>query len=111
MLEQCDFMELTEEVLQQCNGFTCKDADITEFFTHDYADATHHNPDHYRFDSYLRRSMDHERSDSLAKSKRQRTGRCRLFGSPVYRIEICRGAWVSRALRQPRSHPSPGWRS
>lgn len=31
MLERCDFMELTEEVLQQCNGFTCKDADITEF--------------------------------------------------------------------------------
>ena len=38
MLEQCDFMELTEEVLQQCRGFTCKDEDITEFFTHDYAD-------------------------------------------------------------------------
>lgn len=34
-------MELTEEVLQQCNGFTCKDADITEFFTHDYADYTY----------------------------------------------------------------------
>ena len=41
MLEQCDFMELTEEVLLQCNGFTCKDADITEFFTHDYADYTY----------------------------------------------------------------------
>ena len=38
MLEQCDFMELTEEVLQQCKGFTCKDENITEFFTHDYAD-------------------------------------------------------------------------
>lgn len=38
MLEQCDFMELTEEVLQQCKGFTCKDEDITEFFAHDYAD-------------------------------------------------------------------------
>ena len=38
MLEQCDFMELTEEVLQQCKGFTCKDEDITEFFTQDYAD-------------------------------------------------------------------------
>lgn len=37
MLEQCDFMELTEEVLQQCKGFTCKDEDITEFFTQDYA--------------------------------------------------------------------------
>ena len=37
MLEQCDFMELTEEVLQQCKGFTCKDEDITEFFAHDYA--------------------------------------------------------------------------
>lgn len=34
-------MELTEEVLLQCNGFTCKDADITEFFTHDYADYTY----------------------------------------------------------------------
>ena len=34
-------MELTEEVLQQCNGFTYKDADITEFFTHDYADYTY----------------------------------------------------------------------
>lgn len=31
-------MELTEEVLQQCKGFTCKDENITEFFTHDYAD-------------------------------------------------------------------------
>ena len=31
-------MELTEEVLQQCKGFTCKDEDITEFFTQDYAD-------------------------------------------------------------------------
>lgn len=41
MLEHCDFMELTEEVLQQYNGFTCKDADITEFFTHDYADYTY----------------------------------------------------------------------
>ena len=38
MLEQCDFMELTEEVLLQCKGFTCKDEDITEFFTQDYAD-------------------------------------------------------------------------
>lgn len=38
MLEQCDFMELTEEVLQQCKGFTCKDEGITEFFAHDYAD-------------------------------------------------------------------------
>lgn len=38
MLEQCDFMELTEEVLQQCKGFTCKDEDIIEFFTQDYAD-------------------------------------------------------------------------
>ena len=38
MLEQCDFMELTEEVLQQCKGFTCKDEDITEFFAQDYAD-------------------------------------------------------------------------
>lgn len=38
MLEQCDFMELTEEVLQQCKGFTCKDEDITEFFTQDFAD-------------------------------------------------------------------------
>ena len=38
MLEQCDFMELTEEVLQQCKGFICKDEDITEFFAHDYAD-------------------------------------------------------------------------
>lgn len=38
MLEQCDFMELREEVLQQCKGFTCKDEDITEFFTQDYAD-------------------------------------------------------------------------
>ena len=38
MLEQCDFMELTEKVLQQCKGFTCKDEDITEFFTQDYAD-------------------------------------------------------------------------
>lgn len=45
-----------------------------------YADATHHNPDHYRFDSYFRRRMDYGLSDSLAKSKRQRTGRCRLFG-------------------------------
>ena len=31
-------MELTEEVLRQCKGFTCKDEDITEFFTQDYAD-------------------------------------------------------------------------
>ena len=38
MLEQCDFMELTEDVLQQCKGFTCKDEEITEFFTQDYAD-------------------------------------------------------------------------
>lgn len=38
MLEQCDFMELTEEVLQQCKGFTCKDEDITEFFTQNHAD-------------------------------------------------------------------------
>ena len=41
MLEQCDFMELTEDVLQQCKGFTCKDEDITEFFTQDYADYTY----------------------------------------------------------------------
>lgn len=45
-----------------------------------YGDATHHSPDHYRFDTYFRRRMDYGRSDSLAKSKRQRTGRCRLFG-------------------------------
>ena len=31
-------MELTEEVLQQCKGFICKDEDITEFFAQDYAD-------------------------------------------------------------------------
>ena len=41
MLEQCDFMELTEEVLQQCKSFTCKDGDITEFFTQDYADSAY----------------------------------------------------------------------
>lgn len=31
MLEQCDFMELTEEVLLQCKGFTCKDEDIRNY--------------------------------------------------------------------------------
>ena len=31
MLEQCDFMELTEEVLQQCKGFTCKDENIRNY--------------------------------------------------------------------------------
>ena len=31
-------MELKEEVLQQCKGFTCKDEDITEFFPQDYAE-------------------------------------------------------------------------
>lgn len=34
-------MELTEEVLQQCKSITCKDEDITEFFTHDYANYTY----------------------------------------------------------------------
>ena len=31
MLEQCDFMELTEEVLLQCKGFTCKDENIRNY--------------------------------------------------------------------------------
>ena len=38
MLEQCDFAELSAEVLLKCNGFKCKDKDITDFFTNDYAD-------------------------------------------------------------------------
>lgn len=31
MLELCDFMELTEEVLLQCKGFTCKDENIRNY--------------------------------------------------------------------------------
>lgn len=38
MLELCDFVELKEEVLHKCKGFICKDEEITEFFTRDYAD-------------------------------------------------------------------------
>ena len=33
MLERCEFCELNEEVLRECGGFSCKDGDITEFFT------------------------------------------------------------------------------
>ena len=38
MLERCEFCELNEEVLRECGGFSCKDGDITEFFTKEYAD-------------------------------------------------------------------------
>ena len=38
MLERCEFCELNEEVLRECGGFSCKDEDITEFFTKEYAD-------------------------------------------------------------------------
>lgn len=38
MLENCDFCELTGGILQENNGFSCKDAEITEFFTKDYAE-------------------------------------------------------------------------
>ena len=38
MLERCEFCELNEDVLRECGGFSCKDEDITEFFTKEYAD-------------------------------------------------------------------------
>lgn len=38
MLEYCEFCELNEDVLRECGGFSCKDGDITEFFTKEYAD-------------------------------------------------------------------------
>ena len=38
MLEYCEFRELNEDVLRECGGFLCKDRDITEFFTREYAD-------------------------------------------------------------------------
>ena len=38
MLEHCEFCELNEKVLNECGGFSCKDKDITEFFTKEYAD-------------------------------------------------------------------------
>lgn len=38
MLEYCEFCELNEDVLRECGGFLCKDRDITEFFTREYAD-------------------------------------------------------------------------
>ena len=38
MLENCEFCELNEEVLRECGGFSCKDEDITAFFTSEYAD-------------------------------------------------------------------------
>ena len=41
MLERYDFMELTDEVLQKSKGFSCKDEDITEFFTYDCADYSY----------------------------------------------------------------------
>ena len=38
MLERCEFCELNEDLLRECGGFSCKDKDITEFFTKEYAD-------------------------------------------------------------------------
>ena len=38
MLERCEFCELNEDLLRECGGFSCKDEDITEFFTKEYAD-------------------------------------------------------------------------
>lgn len=38
MLEKCTFTELSEEVLYKCDGFRCRDNDITDFFNNDYAD-------------------------------------------------------------------------
>lgn len=40
MLEYCEFCELNEDVLRECGGFSCKDKDITEFFTKEYADLS-----------------------------------------------------------------------
>lgn len=37
MLEQCIFAELSENILKKYNGFVCKDEDITDFFTSEYA--------------------------------------------------------------------------
>lgn len=37
MLEQCIFAELSENILKKYNGFVCKDEDITDFFTGEYA--------------------------------------------------------------------------
>lgn len=37
MLERCGFCELNDEVLRECGGFSCKDEDITGFFTKEYA--------------------------------------------------------------------------
>lgn len=41
MLERCEFCELSEHIVQACNGFACEDAEITEFFTKEYIDYTH----------------------------------------------------------------------
>ena len=41
MLECCEFCELNEDLLRECGGFSCKDEDITEFFTKEYVDYAH----------------------------------------------------------------------
>lgn len=38
MLELCEFCELTDELLRDCGGFSCRDKEITAFFNKDYAD-------------------------------------------------------------------------
>lgn len=36
MLERCKLFEMNEKLLQECNGFSCGDKDIDEFFTQEY---------------------------------------------------------------------------
>lgn len=38
LLDNCEFCELTAELLQECGGFHCEDKDISDFFNFEFAD-------------------------------------------------------------------------
>lgn len=84
MLENCDFCELTGGILQENNGFSCKDAEITEFFTKDYAEYAYQllgksycfvEPDARRIVCAFTVANSSIKVDSLPKSKRNKLNR------------------------------------
>ena len=84
MLEYCEFCELNEDVLRECGGFSCKDKDITEFFTKEYADYAYQllgksycfvEPDKHRIVGAFTVANSSIRADLLPNSRRNRLNR------------------------------------
>ena len=75
MLERCEFRELNEDLLRECGGFSCKDEDITEFFTKEYADYAYQLLGKRRIVGAFTVANSSIRADLLPNSRRNKLNR------------------------------------